>query len=394
MKHFTRITLAFLFFVAESFPVELPCSVQTLLAGGQFYSLDPIFERLGIRRECMTVSRLPVLVDPRAGYVRYFATRRYDLGKLTLEVSAFENEMGVFRGDESATPGIQAAQAQIEEAGGFIARQEARRNWTPEFYARLEALRFPFAGSTTYAVVRDRRSHAIVASLKFIRAPFGGRTYIDLRGPAPRVEEAYGAWGPIYKALAAPSLPLMTADDEMLYRASLPMRQFSNHVLVPRMAWETYAPPEALLDRTELRGAPYRMEQSADGKQFVFYWQHELIEPSGFAIDSDYAERNNAFTTIVAVALAQLLDPSYSAATNTLDRTYVFPNDLPGTRLYSRFGFRPASAPFSLFGMNDWVRLQASGRDFAAALTAILKSKDREATNREIRELVKALLHR
>jgi hypothetical protein len=424
------------------------CSLLGLFGGGQFYSLDPIFAKLGIAKEKFESSKTPVLVDPKAGYVRYFVTRTVDVGDLKMEVSAFENEAGVFPGLVDAaksqniwptnlsvpefrsanlnaqdllavqqfqaqfaglplekqlaliklaqtieSPGLKIASGRIDEVGNFIGKQEIRRNWTPSFYERLEKIRYQFAGSTTTIVIRDKSTGAIVASLKFVRAPFGGRTYVDLSKGQPLAEDTYGAWGPTYKNLAAPSIPMMTAEDEFLYQQSLQMRKFSNHVLVPRMAWENYVPPEITIDRAQFRGHPYRTAQDASKKQIVFYWQHEFIEPSGFAIDPDYADRHHAYSLLVSLTLSQLLDPRYSHDTNMLDRTYLFPNDPIGVRMYAKLGFKPTSGKFSMFGMNDWVLLKASGEEFAGALREILENKDQAAANREIRDLVRAVLN-
>jgi hypothetical protein len=61
--------------------------------------------------------------------------------------------------------------------------------------------------------------------------------------------------------------------------------------------------------------------------------------------------------------------------------------------MYAKLGFKPTSGKFSMFGMNDWVLLKASGEEFAGALREILENKDQAAANREIRDLVRAVLN-
>jgi hypothetical protein len=393
-----------------------------------------LFAKIGIDLSKVKSKNYVALSEPAKLFHRDFVIRSVNFGSLKLEISSFENKFGissVLRGRArsegvwnetlekiyalgSTNKGLSftdffplqsevtgnleifaklgrlassdgdkswpAISSYLNDIGSFIDKQEQRRGWNKEMYDFLKSNGKRFNGSSTNLVIRDQKTNAIVATLKMVRAPFGGLSLITKTSDGYVEQIEIGTWGPLYKRLAAPDPTLMFQSDAALFHQGDYARKLglNNHTILPH---EVYVPEEFRMRRESLPGSfymPYRHPSYPFVRQMGFFWQKEFIEPSGFAVDKKYSLSADARKAILTAMLGFLMEPDALSSMAAVDQYILFPNDKVGIELYKPFGLKPVKGPFEIFGMKDWSLLGATREEFQSAIENILNMKDQD----------------
>ena len=263
----------------------------------------------------------------------------------------------------------------VSEIVDFVLEQyQERRGWSSDFQITLRNVASSYLNSSVYYVVRDASQPQlpIVATIRFIRAPFGLRK----RNTRGGVELVYGRFGPFMK-FAEHVLPNGSGHggaksakfsesyaQDSAWRESFMQRGNSNYAIM--LPWTLpmekslgLESPRTLLPRP---CTPVPERDSPRAAEDVTWCGGEIVEPGNFAILKKHARIARPLLGLFASDFLKE-HPNIPDAGSYDERIFYTYNDLPS--LYTRMGFKIFGDPVKAYG-TEWTSLRATPSDLMA----------------------------
>jgi hypothetical protein len=241
---------------------------------------------------------------------------------------------------------------------------EKRRDWGEEFRKKLRKMADDFAVGSTYFTVKEKNSENILATIRFIHAPYGRRVLTKKNDPSKIIEDSVGTFGPIARIFSPEDFvnPKIQESENQFadnegYLHSKNKGQNKQDILGNTQLQINLIdlPMEKGLKIKLPRNAELIEDKNWSEENSQLYWSAgEIIEPGNFAIDKEHSsETRLLLSQFVNHYLNEPLFPNSYLKNNRMLFTY---NDIP--KLYTRMGFKILPGIFESAG-TQWQILQA-----------------------------------